>query len=211
MNTHHRNYAIGGLSASGKTSVGAELLLLLQTQCPPADDEPEWIVVDLGDIARARAERLGVAIEEEAADRPSAVDLAIEEVARETFRRGNSIVLGRLPWMVASEPQFSADAFRIWIDAEPETRAGRRAAQPGHGPYDEVLVKLCGRDDSDAARYTRVYKDRGLIFPPAAPFNMFDLVVSAEKLRQPEIAELVVRCSQLLKTAGPDSYFKFHS
>ena len=200
-----RNFAIGALSAGGKTTVGAELLARLRHDFPPADGEPPWQVVDLGDIARARAAQMSLSIEVEAAGRPGDVDLAIEEACREAFRRGNSIVLGRLPWMVASEAEFSADTFRVWMEASPETRAGRRAAQKGQ-PLIKVLEDVRGRDADDATRYARLYPKAK--FPPADPFKALDLVVSAERYRQPEIAAHIADCGCLWASTGPSSFAK---
>lgn len=202
---HPKNFAIGALSAGGKTTVGAALLERLRRDYPTAEGEPEWQIVDLGDIPRARAKRLGQSIETEAANRPGETDLDIEDAARKAFRRGNSVVLGRLPWMVASEPEFSPGSFRVWIQVAPEIRAGRRAAQR-RGVYDEVLRDVCGRDDSDADRYRRLYP--GVVFPPAEPFSSFDLVLPGGALSQRQIAGCIVECGRLLFTCGADSYVR---
>jgi cytidylate kinase len=199
------NFAIGALSAGGKTTVGQELLATLSRDYPPLDGEEPWQVIDLGDIARARAKELGQTIEAEASGRPGEVDLAIEDAARAAFRRGRSVVLGRLPWMVASEPEFFMGVFRVWLHAAPEVRANRRTIQKG-GVYQEILRDVRGRDDSDATRYNCLYP--AVQFPPGEPFDALDFVVSAEKYRQDDIVARIAECGRLLVTCGPGSYLK---
>lgn len=189
--------------------MGNVLLTRLASDFPTQDHELPWEVVDLGQIARTRAKELGASIESEVRDRPSAIDLAIEEACRVAFRRGNSIVLGRLPWMVAAEPEFFETTFRVWLSAPLYLRAWRRAKQAyGALSFPRQLWRVFDRDRSDQDRYGRVYP--AVVFPPQPPFHSVDLVVSAKRYRQDEIAHRIAECGRLHSVRGPDAYLKCH-
>jgi cytidylate kinase len=208
MNIIHQNFAFAGLSACGKTSVGEAALSRIVALYPGEPGDPSWELLDLGHIARARAQELKRSLEDETSDRPSAVDLAIEQECREAFRRGRTIVLGRLPGMVSREPEFHQSVFSVWILATPKTRAERRARQNPANDYAGWLTDINLRDGRDKARYERVYADRGLRYPPREPYPHHDLVISAERLIAHEIAARAVECSRLQLLRDADAYLK---
>lgn len=203
MHRQPNNYSVSSLSAGGKTAAGQILLATLSRETLKPDELP-WQLVDLGEIARARARELGASIEEEAKGRPSEIDLAIEEETRKAFRRGKSVVLGRLPWMVAAEREFAGTVFSVWLECSLGERARRRAGQK-NDPFDLTFSNLGSRDGSDGDRYGVLY---GIQYPPTAPFDPFQLVVSSELFKAHEVAERIEFCGRCWQ--GGMSYVRAH-
>jgi len=181
--------SISSLSGVGKSRTGKLLLAKLQEPTVTDGEEP-WQLLDLGLLPRQWAKEQGKTIEQEAAGRPAELDLKIDNAARDAFRRGHSIVLGRLSWWTAAEPEFGGKIFRVWLDRPSRVCAERRWLDGG-GDKEAIHQKMVTRDIDDAHRYKECYK---INLPPFS--DRVDLVVSTLIHNADSVTKRIFECAR---------------
>lgn len=137
---------ISGTSGSGKSSVGRALGARLGI--------PH---IDIGDIFREQARRHDmdvIAFGNFAKTHPE-IDNQIDDALLAHASAGRDIIIqARLSGLLTK--MHNIPAYRVWITAAPEVRAGRVAAREGIAPAD-ALHKVTARDRGDTVRYKQTY------------------------------------------------------
>ncbi|MCL6088866.1 MAG: cytidylate kinase family protein [Candidatus Marsarchaeota archaeon] len=123
------------------------------------------------------AEREGITLMEfqEKAKADPDIDKKFDEALQAECAGGKCVVSTWLgPWMAPGKP------FRVWLDVEEETRAGRLARRDGMAPP-QALAHIRKRDADNRARYKKVY---GIdIFQHAG----FDLLLKEGETATPDV------------------------
>lgn len=115
---------------------------------PDQHDRLETVLLDGRDVTvDVRWPRIDRAVS--AVSRHAQVRDAMLEVQRSAARRGDTVMVGRDIGTVV----LTAATLKVYLTAEAETRALRRAAEMGKPDrYDEYLAEIRRRDEADAGR-----------------------------------------------------------
>lgn len=161
--------AVSGLSGSGKNTFGKALAETLgyRVVCPTFKDLAEKEGVSLLEFQKMAGEN-------------PEIDRKFDEHLKEEAAKGDCVVTTWLgPWMVDAD-------FRIWISASGEVRARRLAEREGIG-VEEAEEHIKKRDADNRKRYLELY---GI---DIMDHSGFDLEISSEKYRPPEMVEIALR------------------
>jgi cytidylate kinase len=169
--------SITSKTAAGKTSLVRELRKLLP------GDSYRW--VSGGSIMRERAAQFGMSIEEFAAH-----NRLHPEEGHDKWLDGHIATLAEEDGMVCDGRLvhfFMPGAFKVWIECDLATRAGRRHKDESHKEYWRVEREIEKRDQDDEERYTKLYP--GCIWQP----QQFDLVLDSRSCFPDMLARRLVR------------------
>ncbi len=173
--------SITSLTGAGSSTLRKNLLGFLP-QAP-------WRFVSGGMLMRAKAQELGMTIEQFATynrDHPEKgydkwLDTTIEELGTHNW----VVAEGRLPHI------FMPHAYRVRLECSSEVRARRRRDQEFPDlSVEQVMKKIIARDEDDNTRYEKLYP--GCMWSD----NDFDLIVDTEKMSPGEVAVAVVENHQ---------------
>ncbi len=132
--------AIGGLTGSGKNTLGERLARRLGYAhvCPTFKDIAEKEGIPLMELQKK-------------AEKDPNIDLKFDEILQEKVKKGNCVVTTWLgPWVIDAD-------VRIWIYATETVRASRIKDRDKMSEK-EALKHLKERDDNNRKRYQKLYK-----------------------------------------------------
>ncbi|MFP3950334.1 MAG: (d)CMP kinase [Candidatus Micrarchaeia archaeon] len=161
--------AVSGLSGSGKNTFGKALAETLgyRVVCPTFKDLAEKAGVSLLEFQKMAGEN-------------PEIDRKFDEHLKKEAAKGNCVVTTWLgPWMVDAD-------FRIWINASEKVRASRLAKREGISE-EEAKEHIKKRDSDNRERYLELY---GI---DIMDHSGFDLEISSEKYRPPEMVEIALK------------------
>ena len=165
---------IGGPPGSGKTTVAGLLSKELGKK-----------VVVIGEIFRSLAKERGYTLAEfgEIASGDHRIDLEIDRRTVAMAKGGDFILEGRLAGIMLQKNDITS--FKVWLDANIDTRAGRIAKREG-GDVKEIKNQILKREQCEKKRYEDIYgiklDDKGI----------YDLVLETSDISSEEVVNLIL-------------------
>ena len=138
---------VSGLPGSGTSTLCRELAARL-----------EWDLLNTGNIFRQMAKQMGISLHElgRRAESNYEIDRELDERMSASARNSERVILeGRLTGWIALRHELAA--YRVWVDAPREVRAGRVAAREGES-LDLATSDMRDREHSEATRYKSIYQ-----------------------------------------------------
>lgn len=167
---------ISGLSGCGKSTTAKALA-----------EELGIKTIDIGTIFRALAARRGMSVGEfgRHVEANPDIDRELDQAMLKRARRSKNLILqGRLAgWMTHKH---EVAAYRIWIAARAQTRAGRIAKREGI-PFRRALRETTSRDRDNRRRYQKLY---GL---DLNDLTIYDAVIPTDSRTVAEVVSLILR------------------
>lgn len=126
------------------------------TLCRLLKDALDIEYIYAGQIFRDKAGELNMSLTRfsELCEEDPSFDHQLDNDMMDIARKGNVLVEGRMIGPLCSK--FEIPSFKIYIDADPRTRAERLMERDG-GDINEVLEKMRDREESEAQRYLEYY------------------------------------------------------
>ena len=166
---------ISGPPGSGKTTVAKIIAHKLN-----------YTLISGGEIFREMARGMGMNLIEfsKYAEKNHKIDRMIDEKIVELARKEKHAVIdSRLSgWLMVRN---SIYAFKVFIDASPEIRAGRLVKRDG-GDFEETYKSMLLREKSEKKRYRNIY---GIDFDD---LSIYDLVIQSDNLEPSEIVDMIM-------------------
>lgn len=165
---------IGGPPGSGKTTVAKLLSKSLGKE-----------VVVIGEIFRSLAKERGYTLAEfgEIATKDHSIDLEIDKRTVEIAKKGGVILEGRLAGAMLQKNDIPS--FKVWLDADIETRAERIAKRNG-GDIKEVVKRIQEREECEKKRYEDIY---GITLDN---MDIYDLVIDTSDISAEEVVNIIL-------------------
>lgn len=165
---------IGGPPGSGKTTVAKLLSDILGKD-----------VVVIGEIFRSLAKERGYTLAEfgEIATKDHSIDLEIDKRTVEIAKKGGLILEGRLAGVMLQKNDIPS--FKVWLDADIETRAERIAKRNG-GDIKEVVKRIQEREECEKKRYEDIY---GITLDN---MDIYDLVIDTSDISAEEVVNIIL-------------------
>ena len=118
------------------------------------------------------------------------IDKELDDRQVELAKEGSVILEGRVAgWIVMKN---EIDAFKIWLSAEPEVRAGRVSSRENKS-VEEVTKEISTRESVERTRYLDVYQF------DITDLSFYDIVIDTAPLTPEQICDLI-----LAKLQGSD-------
>ncbi len=165
---------IGGPPGSGKTTVARMLSKELGKE-----------IVVIGEIFRSLAKERGYTLAEfgETASKDHNIDMEIDKKTVEIAKNGDFILEGRLAGVMLHENNIPS--FKVWLDADIDTRAGRIAKREG-GNQEEIKNRILERELCEKKRYEDIYEVN------LDDKNIYDLVIETSNISAEEVVKLIL-------------------
>jgi len=170
--------AVSGLPGSGKTSLAKKLAERLGLR-----------YLSLGEIFRKLARERNLTIEEfsQVAEEDASIDKLIDGKAVEEALKGCIVVDGHISaWILKDIAHL-----KILVMAPLEVRVRRVAKRDGKS-FEEALVDVKTREESERRRFMRFY---GIdIFDQ----SIFDVIINSSKFNEEEVLEIVMSAAKIV-------------
>ncbi len=165
---------IGGPPGSGKTTVARMLSKKLGME-----------LRIIGEVFRSLAEERGLSLEEfgEVASKEPSIDKEIDRRTVEIAKKGDLILEGRLAGVMLKKHNFPA--FKVWLDANIETRAKRIAKREGNEAK-EILLQIEEREQCELKRYVDIY---GIELDDK---DIYDLVIDTSNIPAEKVVDIIL-------------------
>ena len=167
---------ISGPPGSGKTTVAKMVARKLN-----------YPLISGGNIFREMASKMGMNLVEfsKYAEKNHSIDIMIDKKIIEMAKKEKHVVIdSRLSgWLMVKN---GIEAFKVFIDASPETRAERLLKRDG-GKFEDVYKSMILREKSEKKRYREIY---GIDFDEK---SIYDLVIQSDDLNPDEITKKIIR------------------
>jgi cytidylate kinase/H/ACA ribonucleoprotein complex subunit 4 len=165
---------IGGPPGSGKTTVARMLSKELGKE-----------VVVIGEIFRSLAKERGYTLVEfgEIASKDHNIDMEIDKKTVEIAKNGDFILEGRLAGIMLQKSEIPS--FKVWLDADIDTRAGRIVKREG-GNLEEIKNRILEREQCEKKRYKDIYEVN------LDDKNIYDLVIETSNISAEEVVKLIL-------------------
>ena len=165
---------IGGPPGSGKTTVARMLSKELGKE-----------IVVIGEIFRSLAKERGYTLAEfgEIASKDHNIDMEIDKKTIEIAKKGDFILEGRLAGVMLQKNEIPS--FKVWLDADIDTRAGRIAKRED-GNLEEIKNRILEREQCEKKRYEEIY---GITLQDK---EIYDLVIETSNISAEEVVKLIL-------------------
>jgi len=172
---------IGGMAGSGKSTLARRLAEKYKLEFLSGGDALRALAVEEGYKSLGRGwweSREGMRFLEER-EKDHRFDEAVDRKLLQMARKGNVILDSwTMPWLLAG-------AFKMWLEASPEKRAGRIAGRDGI-TFEEALNALRRKEKQTKAIYKELYD-----FNLGEDFMPFNFILDTNNLKSEEVFRIV--------------------
>ena len=166
---------ISGTPGSGKSTIAE---LLKETLSIP--------YVYSGMIFRQLAKKYKMSLAEfgQYCEQHDTIDRELDDKQVQLLKKGNVLLEGRLAgWLAVLN---KIPAYKIWIDADPKTRAERIVNREG-GSVSNQLLKLIAREKSERKRYEKYYHI------DITDTSIYDLIIDSSQMKPDKILSIILQ------------------